>query len=219
VGICGQGRSRDRSACAHCGREGGRRGGFWGERTFSSVSVTSELSLRQCLYLHFRQHMLESVPEILLFGRRVPVEGVLLPVGHRQQRPPRSAQLPPRLSAVAPVGVCNVLDTRVAVAFSSASSELRALTQALPPSFREALAGMGAAVATALFVGARSRTHPRLSNRPPRTAPPPPSSPLPTGTAASGSRGSAAAAAAAAAAARAVARPAGAAAAAQAGAT
>ena len=97
--------------------------------------------------------------------------------------------------------LCNVLDTRVAVAFSSASSELRALTQALTPSFREALAGMGAAVATALFVGARSRTHPRLSNRPPRTAPPPPSSPLPTGTAASGSRGSAAAAAAAAAAA------------------
>ena len=96
--------------------------------------------------------------------------------------------------------LCNVLDTRVAVAFSSASSELRALTQALTPSFREALAGMGAAVATALFVGARSRTHPRLSNRPPRTAPPPPSSPLPTGTAASGSRGSAAAAAAAAAA-------------------
>ena len=119
--------------------------------------------------------------------------------------------------------LCNVLDTRFAVAFSSASSELRALTQALTqaltPSFREALAGMGAAVATALFVGARSRTHPRLSNRPPRTAPPPPSSPLPTGTAASGSRGSAAAAAAAAAAARAVARPAGAAAAAQAGAT
>ena len=111
--------------------------------------------------------------------------------------------------------LCNVLDTRVAVAFSSASSELRALT----PSFREALAGMGAAVATALFVGARSRTHPRLSNRPPRTAPLPPFPPLPTGTAASGSRGSAAAAAAAAAAARAVARPAGAAAAAQAGAT
>ena len=114
--------------------------------------------------------------------------------------------------------LCNVLDTRVAVAFGSSSSELRALTQALTPSFREALAGMGAAVATALFVGARSRTHPRLSNRPPRTAPPPPSSPLPTGTTASGSRGSAAAAAAAATEPRAVARPAGAAAAALAGA-
>ena len=36
---------------------------------------------------------------------------------------------------------------------------------------------------------ARSRAHRRLSNRPPRTAPPPPPSPLPTGTTVSGIRG------------------------------
>ena len=35
--------------------------------------------------------MLESVPEILLFGRRVSAEGVPLPVGHREQHPPRRA--------------------------------------------------------------------------------------------------------------------------------
>ena len=39
----------------------------------------------------------------------------------------------------------NTLEPRLAMYFSSASSELRALTQALTPSFREALAGMGAA--------------------------------------------------------------------------
>eukprot|EP00964_Phaeocystis_antarctica_P027225 scaffold15341_cov64-Phaeocystis_antarctica.AAC.6 len=41
------------------------------------------------------KYLLEGGPKILLFGHLVAAERVPLPIGHRQQRPPRRAQLPP----------------------------------------------------------------------------------------------------------------------------
>ena len=63
------------------------------------VTLKSERSTLRARFAHWKWErslsLLESGPEILLFGHLAAAEGIPLPVGHRQQRPPRRAQLPP----------------------------------------------------------------------------------------------------------------------------